>query len=280
MFAQVYSAELTSVHRPRQSAHRRDASRGEKKITHRVEYIQQNNFNLCDESPCWLWVAVYCTKSAWWIVCWNVYVMFACLRQVRVKFVCTGLPLTPSQHCTHTHTHTHTHTCTHVCYIEPLGSDGSKIDSDSQSFWFWFTHTHTHTHAVWSYAVMYCLQRGFGHRGDGFVFFFSDGTLQHTEIVTHTTWSGQSRETQREQTGQNLGHADSQVVEQFLPVRQYSRSHHDFHRTFYTGFHLSMSGKCVTGRKTLGFFVNHVNIVLLRCPPLQAIAIIPLWSGE
>ena len=112
-----------------------------------MEYIWRNNFNSSDESPCWLWVAVYCTRSAWWIVCWNVYVVFTCLRQVRVEFVCTGLPLTPSQHYTHTtHTHTHTHTCTHVCYIEPFGSDGNKIDSDSQSFWFWFTHTYTHTH--------------------------------------------------------------------------------------------------------------------------------------
>ena len=33
-----------------------------------------------------------------------------------------------------------------MCYIESLGSDGSKIDSCSQSFWF--THTHTHTHTV------------------------------------------------------------------------------------------------------------------------------------
>ena len=139
--------------------------------------------------------------------------------------------------------------------------------------------SHTHTHRVWSYTVMYCLQRGFDHRGDGFVF-FSDGPLQHTELVTHTTWSGQSHGTQREQTGQNLGNVDSQVVEQFLPVRQYSRSLHDFHETFYTGFHLSTSGKCVTSRKTLGFFMNHVNIVLLQCPPLQAIATISPWSGE
>ena len=32
------------------------------------------------------------------------------VKNVRVELVCTGLPLTPSQHCTHTHTHTHTHT--------------------------------------------------------------------------------------------------------------------------------------------------------------------------
>ena len=30
----------------------------------------------------------------------------------------------------------------------------------------------------------------------------------------------------------------------------------------------------MTGRKTLGFFVNHVNIDLLLCPPLQAIVTI------
>ena len=112
---------------------------------------------------------------------------------------------------------------------------------------------------------MYCLQRGFGHRGDGFVF-FSDGTLQHTELVTHTTRSGESRGTQREQTGQNLGHADSQVVEQFLPVRQYSRSLHDFHGTFYTGFHLSTSGKCVTGRKTLDFAMSE-SALRVSCRP-------------
>ena len=213
--------------------------------------------------------------------------------------ICLHWPTNTALSLTHTHTHTHTHTCTHVCYIEPLGSDGSKIDSDSQSFWFWFTHTHTHTHThtqththsmalhsyvlpaerLWSLGWWVCCLFVWG-----FLFFFSlslsNGTLQHTELVTRTTWSGQSRGTQREQTGQNLGHADSQVVEQFLPIRQYSRSLHDFHGTFYTGFHLSTSGKCVTGGKTLGFFVNHVNIVLLRCPPLQAIATISPWLGE
>ena len=70
-------------------------------------------------------------------------------------------------------------------------------------------------------------------------------------------------------------HADSQVEEEFLPVRQYSRSLHDFHGTFYTGFRPSTSRKCVTGRKTLGFFMNHVNVVLLLCLPLQAIATVP-----
>ena len=141
-----------------------------------MEYIWRNNFNSSDESPCWLWVAVYCTRSAWWIVCWNVYVVFTCLRQVRVEFVCTGLPLTPSQHCTHTHTH--------VCYIEPLGSDGSKIDSDlnhSDSD----SHTHVHTHTVWSYTVMYCLQRGFDHQGDGFVFFLWRHPATHSARHTH-----------------------------------------------------------------------------------------------
>ena len=203
-----------------------------------MEYIRRNNFNSSDESPCWLWVAVSCTRSAWWIVCWNVYVVFTCLRQVRVEFVCTGLPTLHS----HTHTHTHTHSMALHSYVLPA-------------------------ERLWSLVWWVCL------------FFFSDGTLQHTELVTHTTWSGWSRGTQCEQTGQNLGHANWQVVEQFLPIRQYSRSLHGFHGTFYTGFHLSTSGKCVTGRKTLGFFVNHVNIVLRRCPPLQAIATIPPVIG-
>ena len=35
----------------------------------------------------------------------------------------------------------------------------------------------------------------------------------------------------------------------------------------------------MTGRKTLGFFVNHVNGVLLRCPPLQVIATISPRGG-
>ena len=97
---------------------------------------------------------------------------------------------------------------------------------------------------------MYCLQLRKEALVFGVMLFFSEGDLQHTELVSHTTWSGQSRGTQFEQTGQNLGQADSQVVEQYLPVRQYSPSLYVFHGTFDTGFHPSTSRKCVTGRKT------------------------------
>ena len=140
------------------------------------------------------------------------------------------------------------------------------------------SHTHTHTQYGPTQLCTACREALIIGVMD---LFFSLTAPCNTLSLSHTQLgSGLSRGTQPEQTGQNLGHADSQVVQQFLPVRQYSQSLHDFHGTFYTGFHLSTSGKCVTGRKTLGFFVNHVNIILLRCPPLQAIATIPPWSGE
>ena len=106
-------------------------------------------------------------------------------------------------------------------------------DSDSDSH----THTHTHTHTQYSPTQLCTACK------EALVFVvmfsFSDGTLQHTELATHTTWSGRSCGTQCEQTGQNLGHTDLQVEEQIQPITQYSQSLHDFHGTFYTGFHPS-----------------------------------------
>ena len=124
---------------------------------HCVENIWRNNFNFSDESPCCLWVAVYCTIYAWWVVCWSVYVVFTCLCQVRVKFLFTGIPLTLSLCCTHTHTtHTYTHTDSRVwlctackealvsrvmfcrqCSAAPVAWNAASADrAESGSRWF------------------------------------------------------------------------------------------------------------------------------------------------
>ena len=72
-----------------------------------------------------------------------------------------------------------------------------------------------------------------------FLFFFLTALCNtHSLLHTQLEVAGHVERT----AGQNLGHADSQVVEQFLTVRQYSRSLHDFHGTFYTGFHLPRLG--------------------------------------
>ena len=89
---------------------------------------------------------------------------------------------------------------------------------------------------------------------------FADSALQqtghtHLEVTSHVG-------TQCEQTGQNLGHADLQVEEQFQPLRQYLQSILNFHRTFDTHLHSSTCRKCLTNRKTLGFSANHVNVIL------------------
>ena len=105
------------------------------------------------------------------------------------------------------------------------------------------SHSHTHSMVLHSYVLP---AKRLWSWGD---FFFWRRSATHWAHHTHNlkwpaAWNA---------VWADLGHADSQV-EQFLPVRQYSRSLHDFHETFYTGFHPSTSWKCVTGHKTLGFF--------------------------
>ena len=80
----------------------------------------------------------------------------------------------------------------------------------------------------------------FGLRGDAFFLTAFCNTLSSS----HTQLEVASRvERSVSRQGRIWVHADSQVEEQFLHVRQYSRSLHDFHGTFHTRFHHSTSRK-------------------------------------
>ena len=163
---------------------------------------------------------------------------------------------TTTQHNTkHTHTaqhhkHTHTHTLTH-------------------------THLNTYRERerrLWSYTVMYCLQSGFGLWGDVLL-----TVLCNTLSLPHM---------HLEVTGCIERSVNRQGRIWVTPIHRlknnfYLSDNTRDHFTTFTelfsfdkGFHPSTSQKCVTGRKTLGLFVNHVSVILLRCPPLQVIATI------
>ena len=104
-------------------------------------------------------------------------------------------------------------------------------------------HTLSKQRRVWSNTVTFCLQRGFGLRGDVLMTELCNTCHTQLEVTAHIG-------TQHEQTRQNLSHTNSQVEKQFLSIRQYLLSLHDFHGIFCTGLHPSTCQKCVSGHKT------------------------------